>query len=98
MRKRLVFFVPWVLLGIPLGLIKSEWLGPAAQDADARPMLYAAAIIGGLGLLGLVSLMGYLASRPALQSMAGVKRSYWLLLSPLAWILGISIGVFWRYI
>ena len=98
LRRRSPLFIPPLLFGIPVGLLRPDAFAASTNDPDSRVMLYIATILGGFGLIVILCSMAILIRRSDLQVVAGVKRSQWLLGLPLAWTVGVLIGVFWRLV
>jgi hypothetical protein len=98
LRRRSFWFVPVILVGIPIGLLRHVWLEASNGDTDARQSLVFLAVAGCLGMMAVLGFMLHLLRHPETRSVGGLRRSYWLMGLPGAWGLGVSIGLLWRYL
>src|SRR4051812_48257144 len=98
LRRRSFWFVPVILVGIPVGLLRQTWQEVSNGDDDARQLLVFSEVVGGLGIIVILAFMLYLLRHPEKKSVGGLRRSYWLLGLPSAWCLGASIGLLWKYL
>ena len=98
LRRRCFWFVPVILVGVPAGLLRQAWIEALHGDPDARLFLAFMAVVGGLGLIAIFGFMLYLLRHPETRSLAGLRRSYWLMGLPSAWCLGVVTGFVWQYL
>jgi hypothetical protein len=97
-RRGRAWFVPAILLGIPVGLLRQVWIEASRGDPDSRHLFAFLVIVGLCGVVGILGFMLYLFAYPEKKTVGGLRRSFWFLGLPAAWCLGVSIGVLWRYI
>src|SRR5947207_10654628 len=72
LRRRIVWFVPPLLVGIPAGLLREEWIAVASRQVDSSQMFYGMLLFACCGLVGIGYFMIYLLRRPELAVVAGL--------------------------
>ena len=86
-----------ILTGLAAGRGKDAWRAIADKDPDII-WTYPAFAFAALGVVSISYCLWRVIVNPSLESLLGMKRSYWLLGVPLAWLCGVGIGLLWRYV
>jgi hypothetical protein len=86
-----------ILAGLAAGRVKDEWRAVARRDPDLA-FSFVVFAFSGLGIAGIGYGLWHVIHRPSLGEFLGMKRFHWLLGAPLAWLCGVAIGLFWRYL
>lgn len=93
-----VWFTLAMINGLAVGRARATWQEIAEGDLEVYFLHYAFLIFAVLGSLGILFCIGHLVRWPARNLFLGMRRSYWLIGTPLSWLFGLGIGLFWRYI
>lgn len=96
LRHRVLYFVPVILTGVPVGLLPQAWAGTRSSESDTQLYFLALAAIGCIGLLVIAALTVYFARRSEIRSYGGLRRSYWIMGLPSFWLLGVWLGYAWK--
>lgn len=87
-----------ILIGLAAGRAGDEWRSIVAKDPDVTFLDYAVLAFAALGAAGICFSLFWIIRLRSLEHLFGMKRSYWLLGAPLAWLTGVGIGLYWRYL
>jgi hypothetical protein len=92
------WFVAAMVTGLAAGFVKGAWRTIVDKDPDLTILCYAVIAFAVLGVAGISYCWCRMLMRPSVERFLGMKRFYWLLGVPLAWLCGVGIGLCWRYI
>jgi hypothetical protein len=87
-----------ILIGLAAGRARDELRSIVAKDPDVTFLDYGVLAFAVLGAATICFTLLWLIRQRSLEQLFAMKRSYWLIGMPLAWLTGVGIGLYWRYL